>query len=96
MKHGYGNFGAGAADGGYKAPEHKSSTVRGSYMDDGDSVGVGSGLSALSGFDSESASVGEKFSEERNPMTGNPLGRPTENPIESGKVSNKGWKFDLC
>ena len=93
-KHGN-SFGAGES-GGYKAPEHKSSTLRGSFMDDGDSAGVSSGLSALSGFDSESAYVGEKVSEARNPLTGNPLGRTTENPIESGSVSSKGWKFDLC
>ena len=98
MKHKSGHYGwgAGEATGAYTPPEHKSTTIRSSYMDDGDSVGVSSGLSALAGFDSESASVGEKFAEDRNPMTGNPTERPYENPIESGSVSSKGWKFDLC
>ena len=89
-------WGAGKVCGDYMPPEHKSSTVRGAYMNDGDSVGVGSGLSALSGFDSESYEVGQKMSYERSPMTGNPVERTTENPVESGQVTSKGWTFDLC
>lgn len=79
----------------YKAPEHKSSTVRGSYMNDGDSVGVGTGLSSLEGFDSESAGAPD-VQGQKSGLTGNTTGRIRRNPTGGGSVSEKGNSFEFC
>ncbi len=83
-------FKAGKAN--YKAPDHTNTMVRKNHMDDGDSVGVGSGLSALSGFDSETH--GPMYDYEVDPMTGNATER--KEPIAKSSVSEKGNTFTFC
>jgi|19_taG_2_1085344.scaffolds.fasta_scaffold00113_10 hypothetical protein len=68
----------------YSPPGHKSSTIRGAKMDDGDSVGVGTGLSALSGFDSENP---------LSPVVKNKTGRTS---LGKKSVKSKGESMDMC
>jgi hypothetical protein len=75
----------------YSAPAHKSS-LDGSNMNDGDSVGVGSGLSALQGFDSEAQALG--ILTEQDPANGFSPERITENP-KSTSASKFGKSFDI-
>lgn len=74
----------------YKAPEHKSSTVRGSYMSD-ESSGVEYGLNARKDFDSE-VSSDFKVNNEAS-VSGNP--RACIDKKSGYNVSEKGHSFDL-
>lgn len=74
----------------YKAPAHKSSTVRGSYMSD-ESSGVEYGLNARKDFDSETSSDFKVNNETS--VSGNP--RQAIKPKEGYSVSEKGHSFDL-
>lgn len=76
----------------FKAPAHKSTRVRGAYMNDGDSVGVQSGLSAQSGFDGES--LGPMVDNEQDSLTGNATERQKE--VAKQSVSAKGQSFEIC
>ena len=78
--------------GNYKAPAHKNTMVRKNNMDDGDSVGVGSGLSARADFDGDY--TGPMYDYEVDPLTGNSTER-TE-PYTSKSVSKKGYTFEIC
>lgn len=74
----------------YKAPEHKSSTVRGSYMSD-ESAGVEYGLSSRKDFDSEVSSC---FSiNNATSVSGNP--RAAIEPRSPYSVSEKGHSFTI-
>lgn len=75
----------------YKAPAHKSTTVRGSYTSD-ESSGVGSGTNAIEGFNSDKVMVDSPINNAAS-VSGNPRGAIGK---RSGKkVSSKGNKFDL-
>lgn len=76
----------------YKAPKHSNSTVRKNHMDDGDAVGVSTGLSARSDFDGEAE--GPMYDYEVDPLTGNATER-TE-PYAEESVSAKGNTFKIC
>jgi hypothetical protein len=80
----------GKYSGEYKAPAHKASTVRGSYMSD-ESSGVEYGLSARKDFDSEMSSDFNVNNETS--VSGNP--RQAIGKKKSYKVSEKGHSFDL-
>ena len=82
----------GAYTGEYMAPKHKASTVRGAYMSEGDSVGVGDGLSALSGFTEYLDNV--HYNNTVDPVSGNP--RQVPKPYTSTSVSEKGHDFNIC
>lgn len=82
----------GGFKGEYKAPRHKASTVRGSYMSD-DSVGVGDGLSARMDIDSQNLE-NVNYNNAVNPVNGNV--RQVPKPYVSMSVSEKGHKFDIC
>ena len=86
-------MGSGGYKGEYKAPASKSSTVRGSYMGDGDSAGVGSGLSARSDLDSENL-ANVKYNNTVDPVNGNP--RQVPKPYASTSVTEKGNKMEIC
>ena len=81
-----------AGNSNYKAPGAKNTMVRKNSMEDGDSVGVGTGLSALSDFDSESS--GPMIDYEKDPMTGNATERVE--PYSSTSASKKGINFEIC
>lgn len=82
-----------AGNSNYKAPKHKSTISGGkAHMDDGDSQGVSSGLSALSGFDGEAQ--GPMIDNEKDSLTGNATERLE--PYPSKSVSSKGKTFDIC
>ena len=76
----------------YNAPSPSNSMVRKNSMEDGDSVGVGSGLSALAGFDSEDE--GPMYDYAIDPLTGNAVERPE--PYTDKSVSKKGYTFKIC
>ena len=78
-------------EGEYKAPEHKSSTVRGSYMSD-ESSGVEYGLNDRRDFDSEQSSD-FSLTQAPNPISGNP--RQAVGKKTGYKVTSKGHSFDL-
>lgn len=80
-----------AGNSNYKAPAHKSSLSEKAHMNDGDSTGVGSGLSALQSFDSEAG--GPMCDYEKDSLTGNATERIE--PRTSKSVSAKGKSFDL-
>ncbi len=84
----------GGFKGDYKAPGHKSSTVRGSYSGGGDSAGVGDGLSARSDMDSESL---HDFSVNNavNPVNGN-VRQNIKGPRGTKSVKSKGNSFTMC
>lgn len=86
--------GAEPGSGAYMPGDHRSTTIRGSFMRS-DSSGVGSGLSALSKFDSETVSV-TSYNGSRDPLTGNGPDRP--NPMKDGAygVTEKGHKMTIC
>jgi len=88
--------GANSKHGGYKgeyyAPEHKSSTVRGSYTSD-DSAGVEDGLSARADLDSEMLD-NVKYNNTVNPVNGNV--RQVAKPYASKSVTEKGHKMEIC
>jgi len=79
--------------GDYNAPKHKSSTVRGAYMGDEDSVGVEDGLSAHEKCDTNDLH-NVKYNDAKNSVSGNP--RQVPKPYESKSVSEKGHSFDIC
>ncbi len=83
----------GSFHGEYKAPKHKSSTVRGSYMGDGDSAGVQDGLSERSDMDSN-VLFNVKYNAAANPISGNP--RQVPKPYASKSVTEKGHKMKIC
>ncbi len=83
----------GSYKGEYSAPKHKASTVRGSYQSDGDSAGVGDGLSAQSGFDSNTL-YNVKYNNSVNPVNGNV--RQVPKPYVSKSVTEKGQKMEIC
>jgi hypothetical protein len=74
----------------YKAPAHKSTTVRGSFMSD-ESSGVESGLSARKDFDSEMSS--DFAVNNAKSKSGNP--RQAIKPKQDYSVSSKGHSFDV-
>ena len=76
----------------YKAPDHKSSTIRKGPMGSGDSAGVESGLSSLAKFDGEAH--GPMADYDVDPMTGNATERPE--PIYDSSASKFGHSFDIC
>ena len=92
----YGKSGANRAMGGYTgeymAPDHKSSTVRGSYMSD-DSVGVEDGLSMRHDMDSNYLH-NVMYNNTPNPASGNP--RQVPEPYVSKSISEKGHKMEIC
>jgi len=75
----------------FKAPGHKSTRIRGSYMDKV-SVGVQDGLSAQSDFDGESHGPGKD--NDKDSLTGNATERPQVDSKTS--VSSKGNTFEIC
>ncbi len=83
---------AGGFKGEYVAPAHTASTIRGSFMSD-DSVGVGDGLSARAGMDSESLFDFKINNEVSN--SGNPR-QAIVGPRGTKSVSEKGHKFTMC
>ena len=94
---GHGAGGASGAEpgsGAYMPGDHRATTIRGSYMRS-DGTGVGSGLNALSKFDSEDVSI-TSYNGARNGLTGNGPDRP--NPMADGaySVTEKGHKMTLC
>ncbi len=76
----------------YNAPEHKATVSDPGSMGEGDSVGVGSGLSALSEFDGEAH--GPMADYDVDPMTGNATERPE--PIYDSSATKFGKKFRIC
>lgn len=85
--------GNGGYKGNYKAPAHKASTVRGSFMGDGDSAGVQDGLSMRSDLDSENLH-NFKINDTVDPISGNP--RQAIKPRASKSVKEKGHTFEIC
>lgn len=83
----------GGYKGEYVAPEHKASTVRGSFTGDGDSAGVEAGLSARSDLESQNLD-NVKYNNAVDPISGNP--RQVPKPYVSKSVSEKGHDFDIC
>ena len=90
----YSGYGAGKANEKYMAPDHKPSTVRGSYMRK-ESSGVQFGLNAVSEFDSEYPKF-PTYDNDRNPLTGNVMGRPNPYQSDAYGVSEKGHKMTIC
>ena len=93
----YGNHKAGSSarggyTGEYMAPNHKTSTVRGSYFSD-DSAGVEDGLSSRKDFDSNYLN-NVKYNNVADPVSGNP--RQVPKPYVSRSVSEKGHKMEIC
>jgi hypothetical protein len=86
-------FGAGVGAG-YVPPEHKPSTIRGSYMHM-EMSGVEYGLNKLMEFDSESPMF-PTYDNSANPLNGN--SRETPNPYKDDAyaVSEKGHDFSVC
>ena len=84
------SHGAGGV-GNYKAPEHKSTTVRDNYNEK-DPSGVAGGLSSREDFDSEEH--GPMYDYTVNPLTGNAPER--KEPRYSEKATEKGNSFDIC
>lgn len=80
-----------AFEGEYKAPAHKSTTIRGSYMSD-ESAGVEYGLSERKDFDSE-VSSDFQITQGVNAISGNP--RQAVGKKTSYGVSSKGHSFDI-
>ena len=92
----YGNHASkstGAYAGEYMAPKHKASTVRGSYMSEGDSVGVKDGLSARSDLESNYL-ANVHYNNTVDLVSGNP--RQVAKPYTSTSVSGKGHDFEIC
>lgn len=87
--------GVGSADESYNAPDHRPSTVRGSYMR-GDSAGLSEGLSSISEFDSETSDRFPTYDNARNPKTGGVKGRPKPYSDDSHTVDSKGHKMTFC
>ena len=87
-------WGAGNANESYMAPDHKPSTVRGSYMRM-ESAGIEHGLNAMSEFDSEYPKF-PTYNNARNPITGNVLGRPNPYQDDAYGVTEKGHKMTVC
>jgi hypothetical protein len=87
---GAGSFKSGNSN--YHAPGHKASTIRPAKMDDGDSTGVGSGLSALSGFDSENP-LNPDIDYAVDPVSGNSTERVS---LRSKSVKSKGESMEMC
>jgi hypothetical protein len=83
----------GSYRGEYSAPKHKASTVRGSYMSGGDSVGVEDGLSKHHSFDSNTL-YNVKYNNTSNPVNGNV--RQVPKPYVSKSVTEKGHKMNIC
>lgn len=81
-----------AGTGHYMAPKHTNSMNRKNHMDDGDSVGVGSGLSARSDFDGEYH--GPMYDYDVDPLTGNATERVE--PYTEESVSKKGYTFKIA
>jgi hypothetical protein len=82
----------GGYKGEYNAPAATSSMIRKSYTST-DSTGVEDGLSARSGFDSESNACCA-VNNEVDSLTGNP--RQCIKPRPSMSVSEKGNSFSIC
>ena len=81
-----------AGNSNYKAPAHKSTLSGGkAHMNDGDSSGVGTGLSALQAFDSEAG--GPMCDYEKDSLTGNATERVE--PSSGKSVSAKGKSFEI-
>lgn len=83
--------GNGGYTGEYKAPAHKSSTVRGSFMSD-ESAGVKDGLSERMDCDSESIS-NFSINNTVDPISGNP--RQSIEPRTSTSAKEKGHSFEI-
>ena len=83
----------GGYHGEYMAPKAKASTVRGAYMSEGDSAGVGDGLSARSDLDSENL-ANVHYNNAVDPVSGNP--RQVPKPYSGTSVSEKGHDFEIC
>ncbi len=83
----------GSYKGEYKAPKHKASTVRGSYMSGGDSAGVEAGLSSQRDWDSNYLS-NVSYNNTPNPINGNV--RQVPKPYTSTSVTEKGHKMEIC
>ena len=81
---------SGGFKGEYSAPQHKASTIRGSYMSD-DSAGVGDGLSARADMDSEN--LHDVSMNNETSVSGNP--RSCIEPRGSKSVQEKGHSVDM-
>lgn len=74
------------------APEHKSTTVRGSHMRK-ESAGVKYGLSMRE--DCETESMGLMIDNDINSVTGNATERILKNP-KTNSATEKGHDFEIC
>ena len=84
---------AAGKNGSYMAPEHRNSTVRGSFMRK-EGTGVAHGLCCYESFDSEY--YGPTYCYERDPLTGNATERTK--PYESSnseRVTEKGKSMTI-
>lgn len=80
--------------GAYMPPDHKATTIRGSFMRM-EGSGVQYGLNSYSEFDSEALSF-PRYDGARDPLTGNAAERP--DPYRDGAISasGKGHSFTIC
>lgn len=90
-RHGNGKFGAGSELGGKLPPEQHN--VDDTSKRSNDSAGIKDGLSALRSFNSEDCDP--EMSNARDPFTGNPLQRISENPKKTS-ASKRGKNFEIC
>jgi len=89
-----GPAGAEPGPGAYMPPDHKSSTVRGSYMRM-EGAGVEFGLNKYSEFDSEALSF-PRYNGARDPLTGNAPDRPDPYTDGAYSVESKGHSMTIC
>lgn len=80
--------------GAYMPPDHKATTIRGSFMRM-EGAGVQYGLNSYSEFDSEALSF-PRYNGARDPISGNAPERP--DPYRDGAISasGKGHTFTIC